>query len=62
MILSEKRAVVKMEESNIIFKAFIRQLKGRIQFAEDHLENSENEKAKEELHDILDDLQRTLED
>lgn len=51
-----------MEESNIIFKAFIRQLKGRIQFAEDHLENSENEKAKEELHDILDDLQRTLED
>lgn len=51
-----------MEESNIIFKAFIRQLKGRIQFAEDHLENSENEKAKEELHDIPDDLQRTLED
>lgn len=51
-----------MEGSDIIFKAFIRQLKSRIKSAEDHLENSENEKAGEELKGILDDLQRTLED
>lgn len=51
-----------MGQTDVQFKAFIRQLFGRIQAAERLLEDRDAEKAKKELLGILDDLQKSLED
>jgi len=51
-----------MEQSNIEFKAFIRQLFKRIRSVVILLESGSSAEAKKELTDILDDLQKSLED
>ena len=43
------------------FDAYNRQLIKRIKIIEKLLENTDNEEAKAELHDLLDDLQKSLE-
>lgn len=45
-----------------IFKAFIRQLSKRIERVECLIENADREEAKNELVDILDDLEETFDD
>lgn len=44
------------------FAAYIRQLINRIKRVEKLIENTDCEEAKSELRDILDDLQKSLED
>ena len=44
------------------FDEYNRQLINRIMHVEKLLENTDNEEAKSELRDILDDLQKSLED
>ena len=51
-----------MGQTDTQFKAFIRQLFKRIKRVEKLLENADNEESKAELKDILDDLQKSLED
>lgn len=51
-----------MGQTDTQFKAFIRQLFKRIRFVTKLLQKSEIEQAKAELEDILDDLQKSLED
>lgn len=51
-----------MDQTDTLFKAFIRQLFKRIRFVAKLLQKSEIEQAKAELEDILDDLQKSLED
>lgn len=51
-----------MGQNNTQFKAFIRQLYKRIRQVVKLLEKSDAEEAKKELADILDDLQKSLED
>lgn len=51
-----------MGQTDTQFKAFIRQLFKRIRQVEKLIEKAENEEAKKELTDILDDLQKSLED
>lgn len=51
-----------MGQTDTQFKAFIRQLFKRIRQVERMIEKAETEEAKKELTDILDDLQKSLED
>lgn len=51
-----------MGQTDTQFKAFIRQLFKRIRQVLRLLESSDSEEAKRELADILDDLQKSLED
>ncbi len=51
-----------MGQTDTQFKAFIRQLFKRIKRVEKLLENADSEECKAELKDILDDLQKSLED
>lgn len=45
-----------------IFKAFIRQLSRSLKRVEWLIENSDREEAKNELSDIMDDLEETFDD
>ena len=51
-----------MGQTDTQFKAFIRQLYKRIRQVVKLLEKADTEEAKKELADILDDLQKSLED
>lgn len=52
---------VKMEMTDKQFDAYNRQLIRRIERVEKLLENTDNEEAKAELHEILEDLQKSIE-
>ncbi len=51
-----------MGQTDTQFKAFIRQLFKRIKQVVKLLDKADSEEAKAELRDILDDLQKSLED
>lgn len=51
-----------MGQTDTQFKAFIRQLFKRIKLVTKLLQKSDIEEARNELEDILDDLQKSLED
>lgn len=51
-----------MGQTDTQFKAFIRQLFKRIRQVIKLLDNADSEEAKAELRDLLDDLQKSLED
>lgn len=52
---------VKMGMTDKQFDAYNRQLIRRIERVEKLLENTDNEEAKAELHEILEDLQKSIE-